>query len=233
VLLGPDARGQWLAAQVPSIMYKELAIRRAVAGQSATFSLLIAADASRLRRGMVLVDAYHPLPLACWEFEASIKAIQLTTELVTGTELVLHCLGVKQTVRLLPSPHTQAEAERRQDVRRVAQALGTRGGTRGTGGGTRNGGDEGERGGGGGGTGGGGGNGMVRNGGIGSLASGDSSPLRQSCTRRLRFRFVHSAEFLLPGAACILRRGSAVAPNLGIAAGRVLELGAYLEPPDK
>lgn len=228
VLLGPDAHGQWLAAEVPSIMYKELAIRRASAGQSATFSLHVAGDAARLRRGMVLIDACHPIPLACWEFEASVKAIQLTTELATGTQLVLYSLGVKQAVKLLPPPHAQSEPGHTQGGRRVAHAECTRGGGTGgggarggTGGAGRGVGRDGARGGG----------GVVGSGRSGALGARDGSELRQSYTRRLRFRFVHSAEFLLPGAACILRRGSAAAPDLGIAVGRVVELGAFLDPP--
>lgn len=49
----------------------------------------------------------------------------------------------------------------------------------------------------------------------------DCEPLRQGGTRRLRFRFVYVAEFLLPGTPCILREGSLGVQDPSVCVGRI------------
>ena len=76
LLIGPDAQGCWAPASVVSIRYKKLTVAKAEAGQSATFRLQVHGAHTKLRRGMVLIDAtVWPLPKAHWEFEAEVTAL--------------------------------------------------------------------------------------------------------------------------------------------------------------
>ena len=101
-VIGPDANGRWAPVSVLSIKYKELAVTCAEAGQSASFSLQVHDGKTKLRRGMVLREAGSTPGEVVWELEATLRAIQLPNGAVPlGTEVVLHCGGVKQAARLL------------------------------------------------------------------------------------------------------------------------------------
>ena len=119
-VIGPNAAGRWTPVSVLSIKYKQLNVSQLEAGQSATLCLQVHDARTKLRRGMVLREetlesaaAPHeespPPPCrllggsaaVVWELEAVVRAIQLPNAVPVGTEVVLHCVGVKQAARLL------------------------------------------------------------------------------------------------------------------------------------
>ena len=161
-VIGPDANGRWAPATVLSIRHKECSVARAEAGQSASVSLQVHDEKTKLRRGMVLreVEMADAGTLVVWELEATVSAIQLPNAVPVGTEVVFHCGAVKQAARLLSV-----------------------------------------------------------DGGETKFAPRDGHELS-----RLRFRFVHCAEFVRHGAPCAFRDASAGAENLSLGAGWVSRL---------
>ena len=170
-LLGPDVRGKWAPISVLSIKHKELSATCAHAGQTATFHLQVHDARTRLRRGMVIREvrpletvAAPPRPLpapasAVWELEAVVDAICLPIPVPIHTEIVLHCVAVKQAARLLSVD--------------------------------------------------------------GDGAHGKLHPRRRA---RLRLRFVHAAEFVRVGSACVLRDGSPGVDHLSVSVGTVVSV---------
>ena len=215
-VLGPDSAGRWVPASILSIRYKELAVTAAEAGQSATFCLQVASR-TKLRRGMVLRDVARsqtPTPTlpglssarpevgedeyseiersecesddcSCgnggavvWELDAEVRSLRLSSAVPVGTEVVVHCVGVKQAARLL----------------RVSES----------------GGEE------------------LSDGGGGSTLLDRRWKAQRLCPNaseaRLRFRFVHMAEFVRADTPLIFRT-----PSAGIGVGVVARL-IPLEP---
>lgn len=208
LFIGPDAEGRWMPATVRRIKYKDLTTRSATAGQSATFNLHLEGGFGKVRRGMVLVDASsHPLPIPCWEFEAVVMGVHLPIDLAAGAELVIHCLGVKQAVRLQRPPAACGPDNDPVRSDRMSMANPRRRGRT-----DRSNHDQVCE-----------PHGMCGGGNTKSLAKSSVKLLTRNMTRRLRFRFVHRAEVLLPGTACILRRGAVGAPaDLSLVVGRIL-----------
>jgi GTPase len=99
VLLGPLRDGSFMPVTYKSLYCQDRPANQAVAGQSASVSLR-KIDRKDLRPGMVLV-APSVKPVALWEFEADLIILYHSTTITVGYESMLHCGGVKQTVRLI------------------------------------------------------------------------------------------------------------------------------------
>ena len=100
-LVGPDTAGGWSFVSVLSIKHKESSVACAEAGQSATFCLQVLDATTKLRRGMVLLERPLGARDVVWELDAAVRALRLPNPVPVGTEIVLHCVAVKQAARVL------------------------------------------------------------------------------------------------------------------------------------
>jgi GTPase len=89
LLLGPDANGQFVNAQVKSIHRKRVNVPCCSAGQSASFALKKIKRAS-IRKGMVLLGKGLE-PKATLEFDAEILVLYHSTTIKEKYQAMLHC----------------------------------------------------------------------------------------------------------------------------------------------
>eukprot|EP00656_Telonema_subtile_P033758 TRINITY_DN3763_c0_g1_i1.p1 TRINITY_DN3763_c0_g1~~TRINITY_DN3763_c0_g1_i1.p1 ORF type:complete len:341 (-),score=80.58 TRINITY_DN3763_c0_g1_i1:147-1169(-) len=99
LMLGPDGNGKFVPAVIKTIQAKRTNVECVYAGQSASFGLKKIKRA-QLRKGMVMVDACLK-PAATWEFEAEILVLQHPTTITTNYQPVVHCVTVRQTVKIV------------------------------------------------------------------------------------------------------------------------------------
>ena len=118
-----------------------------------------------------------------WDLEAVVRVVQLPNAVPVGTEVVLHCVAVKQAAKLL------AVSERLPRGGGEEDSLGDGGGR----------------------------------------SNGALAPLEKlrpgAGEVRMRFRFVHAAEFVRVGTPLVFRDGSAGA-SVAVGVGSVIRVGS-------
>ena len=119
-----------------------------------------------------------------WDLEAVVRVVQLPNAVPVGTEVVLHCVAVKQSAKLLA-------------VSELPRGGGEEDGLGGGGGGRSNG-----------------------------APPAPLEKLRPGAGEvRMRFRFVHAAEFVRVGTPLVFRDGSA-GDSVAVGVGRVVRIGS-------
>eukprot|EP01065_Artemidia_motanka_P012444 TRINITY_DN1683_c2_g4_i1.p1 TRINITY_DN1683_c2_g4~~TRINITY_DN1683_c2_g4_i1.p1 ORF type:complete len:668 (+),score=232.48 TRINITY_DN1683_c2_g4_i1:99-2006(+) len=98
VALGPDGHGNFRHVQVKGVHVRGVAVRRAEAGQTASFALKKERKAG-IRKGMVMVDKASR-PVAVWEFEAEVTVLYHSTTIHSNYQPVVHCRTVRQSARI-------------------------------------------------------------------------------------------------------------------------------------
>lgn len=99
LVLGPDSTGAFTPTVVKSIQRKRCNVLYASAVQTATFALK-KVKRSSVRKGMVLVSK-ELAPKAVMEFDAEIVVLYHSTTIGARYQAMLHCYGVRQTVKLV------------------------------------------------------------------------------------------------------------------------------------
>lgn len=100
LLIGPDSLGQFIPTAVRSIQRKRVNVESAVAGQSVSFALK-RVRRNQVRKGMVMMGKTDTPPQAYMTFDAEILCLHHATTLSVGSCMVLHCVGVRQTVKII------------------------------------------------------------------------------------------------------------------------------------
>lgn len=113
--LGPDGNGQFKQVQIKSVHVKRCNVRRAVAGQAASFALK-KEKRSNIRKGMVMIDSTTK-PQAVWEFEAEVLILYHSTTIQTNYQPMVHCMTVRQCAKIILTE--EAESLRTGDKARV------------------------------------------------------------------------------------------------------------------
>jgi GTPase len=98
LMMGPDGNGQFRSVQIKSIHCKRVNVRRAHAGQTASFALK-KEKRSGIRKGMVLVEDKHPK--AVWEFEAEVLVLYHSTTIKENYQPVIHLSCVRQCAKIV------------------------------------------------------------------------------------------------------------------------------------
>lgn len=98
LMLGPDGNGHFRSVAIKSIHVKRVNVRRALAGQHASFALK-KEKRSAIRKGMVLVEDDDPK--AVWEFEAEVLVLFHSTTIKINYQPVIHCMCVRQSAKIV------------------------------------------------------------------------------------------------------------------------------------
>eukprot|EP00761_Pharyngomonas_kirbyi_P000029 gb/GECH01000029.1/.p1 GENE.gb/GECH01000029.1/~~gb/GECH01000029.1/.p1 ORF type:complete len:586 (+),score=147.47 gb/GECH01000029.1/:1-1758(+) len=113
LMLGPDGNGRFRSVAIKSIHVKRVNVRRAVAGQHASFALK-KEKRSNIRKGMVLLEDKNPK--AVWEFDAEVLVLYHSTTIKLNYQPVIHCMCVRQCAKIVDMDN---EALRTGDKARV------------------------------------------------------------------------------------------------------------------
>jgi GTPase len=98
LMMGPDGNGQFRQVQIKSIHCKRVNVKRAHAGQTASFALK-KEKRSGIRKGMVMVEDKHPK--AVWEFDAEVLVLYHSTTIKENYQPVIHLSCVRQCAKII------------------------------------------------------------------------------------------------------------------------------------